>query len=594
MEDLHKTLFRRVKEHWEMINSEYVPYFANLYNKGNYWKGDQINRDPDSAINLLRAKIKSGQYYNPTSDPNKKDNYSDYASQLPKLVNKIENARKNAEQTDNGRERDKYYELTFEMMGKYENTILLDYTREHIDFSKYGERKFNYIELRNFENNKFRQEAKEIIKQTNEFNNYYLLLPETYDLILKSDNPYNPQFIKYGLFLAYLEEIFYRERTTPQSRYVFTAEEIINISKHLLRYDYDDDNDDFIPNRRMMASLVYPLPFIPPNSNLIIPPDRINFYSIFLEKNTDLNPLQEYILPDWTAPSGNRIRYHVNGSTLVFKIQKKDLPEGADIDIRIGHVDNEYQISDQDFDDATQHLIDTLNLDNVVRVDFSKEKYKYVAEDTTKNLKYDIFRASFGFVSNYHVPAVRCDLSPGGFLFYPSSVVANLIGYSLDLRMFVNEKINPFEIVKKYVDRGYSFFLNDNEMILWVENIAMTKNIILHTIHRYYGVDPREEIYFFIPFVCYPPFSNPGYEQWIYSAYAEDRGSLDLLQICPPEHKETLMKHIMGIVHNRIISRKKFLCETEQNLPVPSEEDLQRFSQLDDEENGEVSMVLNK
>lgn len=556
MEDLHDTLFRRVKEHWEMINSEYMPYFANLYSKGNYWKGEQVNKDPDSAINLLRAKIKAGQYYNNSFISINKDNYRlEYNSHLSKFVNEIENARKYAKDAEDLAEEDRRWENVLELEYKFEQFILRDYSYEHIDFSKYGEGKFNYVELRNYEHNPFRQEAKRIIKETHEYNNYYLLLPETYDLILKSDHPYNSQLIKYGLFLAYLDEIFYREKTTPQSRYIFTAEEIRNMVKHLLF-----DPQHFTVNRRMIASSIYPLPFIPTNANLALGQTDVKFRSIFLNRNFDLNSFQRLILPDWSAPSGNRVRYHVNGSTLIFKIQDKTPPEGTDIDIRIGYVDNERQINDQDFDDATQHLIDILQLERVTRVDFSKEKYKYIAEDTEADIKYDIFRASFGFVSNYHVPAVRCDLSPGGFLFYPSSVVANLIGYSLDLRMFVNEKINPFEIVKKYTNRGYSFFLNDNEMALWLEYIATTENITLHI----------------IPFICQPPFSNPGYKEWIYSVF--DRGSLELLQICPPEHKETLMKNIMGVLHNKLISRKKYLGETDKNLPVPLKEDLNRFA----------------
>lgn len=39
------------------------------------------------------------------------------------------------------------------------------------------------------------------------------------------------------------------------------------------------------------------------------------------------------------------------------------------------------------------------------------------------------------------------------------------------------------------------------------------------------------------------------------------------------------MKHLTGIIHNKILSRKKFLMETDKNLKVPEKNELLRLEQ---------------
>lgn len=585
MTSLHERLFRKVSEYWHNVNEDYLPYFVELYKNGNYWNGEQVNRDPNSAINILRQKIKAKHYYNIERRAEHRsivdEKHKEYASNLAKNVIEFENSRYFYDKYIGSRPRDQFLASLEDKHIEYESllqkNIVIDYSCEHIDFSKYNKKVVSIDANIFMRDATLREEAINIIEKTDEYNNYFLLLPETYDLILKSEKPYNPQLIKYGLFIAYMEELFYRERTQPSSRYIFSADEIRNIAEHLLKL-----HDDFQINRRMIAASVFPLPYIPANSNLILPINGQQFKSVFLEDEYDVEEIDSFIIQDFNTSSGNQIRYHINGSTLSFGIQGVTIPDEVDMDIRMGYVDSERKISDRDFDEAANHLKNLFKLVRFERVNFSKENYKYIAFDSETGKKYDMFRASFGFISNYHVPAIRCDLSPEGFLFYPSSVVANLIGYNIDLRLFVNEKINPFEIVKKYTGRGYSFYLNDTELTLWIEYIATKENLWMYGrtyVYNVNGDDFEERDYCFIPFVCYPPFSNPGYEEWIYSPQCIGKRSLELIQIVPKEHKETLMKHLTGIIHNKILSRKKFLMETDKNLKVPEQNELLRLEQ---------------
>lgn len=90
--------------------------------------------------------------------------------------------------------------------------------------------------------------------------------------------------------------------------------------------------------------------------------------------------------------------------------------------------------------------------------------YKYVIK-TSMDTRYDIFRAPFGFISNYHVPPVRYNYDGTTLHMFPSCMVAWSTGLCIDLRYFKAEgKAYPIDTIIKYADRGFSFLLSSTEL----------------------------------------------------------------------------------------------------------------------------------
>lgn len=558
-------MYARVVRYWNKVNDEYLPYFAKLYTDGNYWKGTN-NKDGDfNPLNMIRLKIENGQYYNCRRLNDYTEIIKRTGQELGIELNNLDDCKTHI---------DKLFDVYFEKLreGDYENQLTIDlknvvgalqrtdYSNKFLDFSKISSP--GEVNLEQLKDIQFRERVKRVMEETDEYNNYFLILPETYDLILKSDRPYNIEFLKYAIFISYLEELYYREATTANDRYVFSLDTVQKILSKL----------QGIPKSYFFHYL-YPMPFIPNNSCFLVPSttlcsaitrdgdEEYNFLSSLLE---GINNTDDWKIPTWIAPSGNKISFHLNGSKLTSLITNQDYGV-IDIDIRIDYAEKRDQVTNVDFDHAVKHLSQLKGLQRIEKITFSKNKYKYIAFDES-NVKYDIFTAKFGFVSNYHVPPVRCDLAWDGLRFYPSGLVAHMTGTCLDLRLFVNETINPFEIVTKYLLRHFSFCLNPIEMALWLEYIVENKNLRLRSME--------------VPFTCYPPFAPPGFKEWYTEVMyevplnEEPRESFQLKEICPPGFRESLKKFLMGSMHNKILSTRKRFVSTDKNLPVPDRESL--------------------
>jgi len=505
-EDLLK---ERVRNFWKILNDKLV---SSLYQKFNqrHLFGDEA---PDLAI---LEKIR--EYYYSDIIPHNSgffalQEYNKRGEQnlqygLPETFNSIKEA-------------EPYLPLIVKAMLKEKYPYLLiynyfshDYSKgTGINFSNYD--KAEYMEIiRNPENNQFRKEAIKFIKKNKTLNNYFLCLPETYDLIL-ARNDFDISLLKYGLFLAYLDEFYILQDTEIDSRYIFSFDDVkrwLTMAKGL---------------KKQEIFLAYP--FIPELKNQYVSIPR----QILFTKAID----QIRYPPVFKS---KKFSYNINGSTVLKNIQNKDFE--ADIDIRITYKkDENLRVSDEDFDQAVNDYADEFDIE-LTKVPLNKSGYKYQGTDNNGQ-KYDFYRASFGFIANYHVPAIRVNYN-GTYQLYPSAVIALTIGICVDIRYFATEKQNPFDVVKKYYKRGFSFFLNDNEMALNVEQNS--KSI---------RMKPEDHV----PFVL----RTPEYLEFL----KEHEEDVFITEV-PDNLKQTFHRHQMYMFHNRLMGGK-FDILPGRNLTVP-------------------------
>jgi hypothetical protein len=296
----------------------------------------------------------------------------------------------------------------------------------------------------------FRQQAKKEIEAEQNLN-YYLCLPDTYDLVLKSSSlqGVDKKLIKYGLFLAYLDEMNVRSKTTRESRFIFNIEEIRRIVAL-----FDNDLRSFIK----FECLAYPI--VPPRENVM---NGQRFRSRFLDKEFNGRFNIKYSLEPYKG-----IRYNLNGSYLYTLLSNRG-SSNNDVDIRLDYLDGrEEYITDREFDEAVNNYIRHYKLKKPQKVLLSDDKtYKYQSFDPL-NLKFEFYRGNFGLISNYHVPTIRMNFDTKLTL-YPSCVIAWLSGVCLDLRYFTSANSDPMEIIEKYQQRGFTFYLNRNEYALYLE-----------------------------------------------------------------------------------------------------------------------------
>lgn len=160
---------------------------------------------------------------------------------------------------------------------------------------------------------------------------------------------------------------------------------------------------------------------------------------------------------------GSSCRYfHQSGS-----LNGSTLDSVGDIDIRLDYKNSPDEVSDEDFEkwimnfclqfqDMKTHNYKSLKTEKIE----GKKGYKY--HISYNKIKFEIFRASFGSISDYHVPTVRINLDQNGFLMFPSYIIAILTGYCIDIRGFYSKK-NPYHVIYKHIKNGYTFFLHEEE-----------------------------------------------------------------------------------------------------------------------------------
>jgi len=509
-------LKQRVNRFWTILNETLVEKWLNSFNNRKLF-GDE---EPDLAI-LEKVKqyyysdvfskksfLEECEEYNKHSDFNRDNGLpveiveiNELTSYLPKIREILKTLIEN-----------KIEKSIADNLNKILTIFMNEYAGEMIDFSSDYTREYFYQAINNPEDNSFRKEAIDYLEDSDDLNDYLLCLPETYDLILKRN--FNPKYLKYGLFLAYLDEFYLRGKTTRKSRYIFTLEDI--------KYWFS-----LIPElyKNNVKEYFFAFPFIPPRRNWVHPRKNIFLNKEKIEEIIDLKSFQH---PEF--------RYNLNGSSVLQGL----FPEivNADIDIRIDYRNKNTPMTDEDFDRAVRIYTDHHRI-NVERVELKNGNYKYQGDN------YDIYRASFGFISNYHVPAIRVNFDDEGYLFYPSAIIALLTGICVDIRYVTTKNQNPMNVIKKYKNKGFSFMLNEIEMALYIANES---------------VKVINESY--IPLVL----NDTEYQEYIKNNLGIEGINLDDV---PERFKLTAFRHINYLWHNELMRIKKRLVQTRDNLASP-------------------------
>ncbi len=607
--DILQSMVRtKVISFWKTINEKYVPYLIARFNNSkvfgdinvkNEFLLEKIQRmeymDPRKKQNKINIEHYLLKTYNQNSDTNKELG-------LPEEIKRISDLRNYHKKLCDAHT--KYSSILFddfeeneEIEGLYSGILMIlenDYAGKGIDFSKVGGGPgYRYVPvdpdnvatLRILVENMLRYST-QFSEKYRELNTLWLMLPETYDLVLKSNADFDIDCIKYGLFLAYLDEFYLRSRSNEQSRYILSLTQLHSLIQRF--------NVPF-PKRKKMMQAFMPLPFIPGRKNRL----NATFNSELI--GDFLTPLDQRLQNLPTLEDFEGIRYHVNGSslTLCFDRDGEDTVNIPDVDVRLDSVskDGGY-LSDEAFDAGVEHYVQHYKLENLTKVTLSNpEKYKYSAVALTRGnqvkKKYEFFRGSFGAVANYHVPCVRMDLSKNNdLLIYPSCVVALITGYNIDLRYFTTENSNPMKVVEKYNLRGYSFFLNSMEMALYIEYVTRNSKLIVNQNQK--GI--------FYPYRCLPKklrseakafrtlstsedimdaldnideaksiVSGEDYLNFVSKICEEPVTNHDIVAKLPRRCHSLFWKHAEIVTHNKIMGKAKgklWLQSTVSNLPV--------------------------
>jgi len=104
------------------------------------------------------------------------------------------------------------------------------------------------------------------------------------------------------------------------------------------------------------------------------------------------------------------------------------------------------------------------------------ENIKYNISSKHLTRKFEVFRIKYNFlatVSRFHLPCVRSYYDGNQVYLLPSAISALLTGKCIDYKYFAGVR-SPFEIILKYIFRGYSIFLNKREMVKIVEYIKQS------------------------------------------------------------------------------------------------------------------------
>jgi len=114
------------------------------------------------------------------------------------------------------------------------------------------------------------------------------------------------------------------------------------------------------------------------------------------------------------------------------------------------------------------------------------ENIKYIISSPYMRRNLEVFKVKFTFlatVSRFHLPCVRGYYDGKNVYLLPSAISALLTNKCLDYKYFAGVR-SPFEIILKYVFRGYSIILNKKEMIKiaeFIKNNDKWRNIFKHT-----------------------------------------------------------------------------------------------------------------
>jgi hypothetical protein len=101
------------------------------------------------------------------------------------------------------------------------------------------------------------------------------------------------------------------------------------------------------------------------------------------------------------------------------------------------------------------------------------ENIKFHISSQHLTRKFEVFKIKFNFlatVSRFHLPCVRGYYDGNDVYLLPSAISALLTNKCIDYKYFAGVR-SPFDIILKYVFRGFTIFLNKKELVKIVEYI---------------------------------------------------------------------------------------------------------------------------
>jgi hypothetical protein len=169
--------------------------------------------------------------------------------------------------------------------------------------------------------------------------------------------------------------------------------------------------------------------------------------------------------------------------------------------------------------DSFKYYVYNNPLDDIKNPTYSENiKYNISSRFMRRNL--EVFKIKYTFmatVSRFHLPCVRGYYNGSNVFLLPSAISALLTNKCIDYKYFAGVR-SPFEIILKYIFRGYSVILNKKEMIKiaeYIKNSEKWKNIFKYTNHF---TTKTYQSYYNNPFVF---LNKPYIEYYNYRKYYE-------------------------------------------------------------------------
>ena len=126
-------------------------------------------------------------------------------------------------------------------------------------------------------------------------------------------------------------------------------------------------------------------------------------------------------------------------------------------------------------------------IDNYLILQISESiRFKYSINTQSIHKTFELFRTYnnnfFSTVARFHLPCVRAYYQGNNVYMLPSCITAMMTKINIEYRYFAAIH-DPFDIINKYITRGYGILLNNNELKNWID---FNKK---HKINKFYDSD---------------------------------------------------------------------------------------------------------
>jgi len=199
-------------------------------------------------------------------------------------------------------------------------------------------------------------------------------------------------------------------------------------------------------------------------------PDELNPVQSTISKTVALHLTKKYLDANYTGKISDVQAYNI-----YCELKKKDEV-----------YEEKYKIINEivSFDNFKYYVYNN-PLDDIKNPTYSENiKYNISSPYMRRNL--EVFKIKYTFlatVSRFHLPCVRGYYDGTTVYLLPSAISALITNKCIDYKYFAGVR-SPFEIILKYVFRGYSIILNKKEMVKIAEYIRNTekwRKIFKHT-----------------------------------------------------------------------------------------------------------------